>query len=216
MAKHLIDTDLYIDLIQSGVTLPLIRELYYRVAPGIYFSSVEPQLRRERQNLYGRLRTASEEEPRLAQGHSHRKLEARQSNSLRAAAQIAVVSLSLLPQRIRPSMCSTQRCIAFLPSLFFMLDNDQAADGGDLAEISVGIAFGDGGERYAKYNQRENAHSRWPSRERPSRQTFGARHYRMMLTAPCSLSASMSSTAFLRWIFSCPSTRFSWCSYQPT
>ena len=43
MAKHLIDTDLYIDLIQSGVTLPLIRELYYNDAPGIYFSSIVAQ-----------------------------------------------------------------------------------------------------------------------------------------------------------------------------
>jgi predicted nucleic acid-binding protein len=43
VAKHLIDTGLYIDLIQSGVTLPLIRELYYKDAPGIYFSSVVAQ-----------------------------------------------------------------------------------------------------------------------------------------------------------------------------
>ena len=43
MAKHLIDTDLYIDLIQSGTTLPLIRELYDKDAPGIYFSSVVVQ-----------------------------------------------------------------------------------------------------------------------------------------------------------------------------
>ena len=40
MAKHLIDTDLYIDLIQSGTTLSLIRELYDKDAPGIYFSSI--------------------------------------------------------------------------------------------------------------------------------------------------------------------------------
>ncbi len=40
MAKHLVDTDLYIDLIQSGATLPLLRELYERDAPGIYFSSI--------------------------------------------------------------------------------------------------------------------------------------------------------------------------------
>lgn len=40
MPKHLIDTDLYIDLIQSGNTLPIIRELYDKEAPGIYFSSV--------------------------------------------------------------------------------------------------------------------------------------------------------------------------------
>ena len=40
MAKHLIGTDLYIDVIQSGTTLPLIRELYDRDAPGIYFSSI--------------------------------------------------------------------------------------------------------------------------------------------------------------------------------
>jgi len=43
MAKHLIDTDLYIDLIQSGTTLPLIRELYEQDAPGIYFSSIVVQ-----------------------------------------------------------------------------------------------------------------------------------------------------------------------------
>ena len=43
MAKHLIDTDLYIDLIQSGSTLPLIRELYDKDAPGIYFSSIVAQ-----------------------------------------------------------------------------------------------------------------------------------------------------------------------------
>ena len=43
MGKHLIDTDLYIDLIQSGMTLPLIRELYENDAPGIYFSSVVAQ-----------------------------------------------------------------------------------------------------------------------------------------------------------------------------
>jgi hypothetical protein len=40
VAKHLIDTDLYIDLIQSGTTLPLIRERYDKDAPGIYFSSI--------------------------------------------------------------------------------------------------------------------------------------------------------------------------------
>ena len=43
MAKHLIDTDLYIDLIQSGTTLSLIRELYDKDAPGIYFSSIVAQ-----------------------------------------------------------------------------------------------------------------------------------------------------------------------------
>jgi predicted nucleic acid-binding protein len=43
VAKHLIDTDLYIDLIQTGTTLSLIRELYAKEAPGIYFSSVVAQ-----------------------------------------------------------------------------------------------------------------------------------------------------------------------------
>jgi len=43
VAKHLIDTDLYIDLIQSGTTFPLIRELYDKEAPDIYFSSVVAQ-----------------------------------------------------------------------------------------------------------------------------------------------------------------------------
>ena len=40
MAKHLIDSDLYIDLIQSRTTLPILRELYENDAPGIYFSSI--------------------------------------------------------------------------------------------------------------------------------------------------------------------------------
>jgi predicted nucleic acid-binding protein len=43
VAKHLIDTDLYIDLIQSRTTLPFIREIYDKDAPGIYFSSVVAQ-----------------------------------------------------------------------------------------------------------------------------------------------------------------------------
>jgi predicted nucleic acid-binding protein len=43
VAKHLIDADLYIDLIQTGETLPIVRELYEREAPGIYFSSVVAQ-----------------------------------------------------------------------------------------------------------------------------------------------------------------------------
>jgi len=43
VAKHLIDTDLYIDLIQSGTTRPFIRELYDKDAPGIYFSSIVAQ-----------------------------------------------------------------------------------------------------------------------------------------------------------------------------
>ncbi len=40
MAKHLIDSDLYIDLIQSRSTLPILRALYESDAPGIYFSSI--------------------------------------------------------------------------------------------------------------------------------------------------------------------------------
>jgi len=43
VAKHLIDTDLYIDLIQTGGTVPIVRELYEKDAPGIYFSSVVAQ-----------------------------------------------------------------------------------------------------------------------------------------------------------------------------
>jgi predicted nucleic acid-binding protein len=43
VTKHLIDTDLYIDLIQSGTTLPVIRELYNKEAPGMYFSSIVAQ-----------------------------------------------------------------------------------------------------------------------------------------------------------------------------
>jgi len=43
VAKHLIDTDLYIDLIQSGTTLPFISELYAKDAPGLYFSSIVAQ-----------------------------------------------------------------------------------------------------------------------------------------------------------------------------
>ena len=40
MTKHLIDTDLYIDLIQSRSTLPILRVIYESDAPGIYFSSI--------------------------------------------------------------------------------------------------------------------------------------------------------------------------------
>src|SRR2546430_9045125 len=36
-------SDLYVDLIQSGTTLPIIRELYEKDAPGIYFSSIVVQ-----------------------------------------------------------------------------------------------------------------------------------------------------------------------------
>jgi predicted nucleic acid-binding protein len=43
VAKHLIDTDLYIDLIQSGGTVPIVRELYEKDAPGIHFSSIVAQ-----------------------------------------------------------------------------------------------------------------------------------------------------------------------------
>jgi predicted nucleic acid-binding protein len=43
MARHLIDSDLYIDLIQSGTALPILREIYERDAPGIFFSSVVAQ-----------------------------------------------------------------------------------------------------------------------------------------------------------------------------
>jgi predicted nucleic acid-binding protein len=43
VTKHLIDTDLYIDLIQSGTTLPIIAQLYAKEAPGIYFSSIVAQ-----------------------------------------------------------------------------------------------------------------------------------------------------------------------------
>jgi predicted nucleic acid-binding protein len=38
-----VDTDLYIDLIQSGTTLPVLSELYAKETPGIYFSSVVAQ-----------------------------------------------------------------------------------------------------------------------------------------------------------------------------
>ena len=43
MSNHLIDTDVYIDLIQSGETLPILRELYDKETPGIYFSSIVVQ-----------------------------------------------------------------------------------------------------------------------------------------------------------------------------
>jgi predicted nucleic acid-binding protein len=42
-AKHLIDTDLYIDLIRSGASLPIIAQLYEKETPGIYFSSIVAQ-----------------------------------------------------------------------------------------------------------------------------------------------------------------------------
>jgi predicted nucleic acid-binding protein len=40
MSKHLIDSDLYIDLIRTGSYLPEIDLLYERETPNIYFSSV--------------------------------------------------------------------------------------------------------------------------------------------------------------------------------
>jgi predicted nucleic acid-binding protein len=43
VAEHLIDTDVYVNLIRTAKTLPLIRELYEKEAPGIYFSSVVAQ-----------------------------------------------------------------------------------------------------------------------------------------------------------------------------
>lgn len=43
MSKHLIDTDLYIDLIRTGESHSIIREIYKRETPGIYFSSVVAQ-----------------------------------------------------------------------------------------------------------------------------------------------------------------------------
>jgi predicted nucleic acid-binding protein len=43
VAKHLIDTDLYVDLIQSGKTISIISELYQQEAPNIYFSSIVAQ-----------------------------------------------------------------------------------------------------------------------------------------------------------------------------
>lgn len=43
MAKHLIDTDLYIDLIQTRTTHAFIREIYAKETPGIYFSSIVVQ-----------------------------------------------------------------------------------------------------------------------------------------------------------------------------
>jgi predicted nucleic acid-binding protein len=43
VTKHLIDTDLYIDLIQSGSTFPVIEQLYAKETPGIYFSSIVAQ-----------------------------------------------------------------------------------------------------------------------------------------------------------------------------
>jgi predicted nucleic acid-binding protein len=43
VTKHLIDTDLYIDLIQSGRTLPIIEQLYAKETPGIYFCSIVAQ-----------------------------------------------------------------------------------------------------------------------------------------------------------------------------
>lgn len=40
MRKHIVDTDLYIDLIQTGGVLPVLRELYEWHTSGIFFSSV--------------------------------------------------------------------------------------------------------------------------------------------------------------------------------
>jgi hypothetical protein len=39
MKKHVIDTDLYVDLIRTGENHLFIREIYEKETPGIYFSS---------------------------------------------------------------------------------------------------------------------------------------------------------------------------------
>lgn len=41
--KHLIDTDLYVDLIRTGASHPVIRAIYEKETPGIHFSSVVAQ-----------------------------------------------------------------------------------------------------------------------------------------------------------------------------
>ncbi len=43
MAKHVIDTDLYIDLIRTGNSAPQIDAIYARETAGIYFSSIVAQ-----------------------------------------------------------------------------------------------------------------------------------------------------------------------------
>lgn len=43
MDKHLIDTDLYVDLIRTGASHPVIRAIYEKETPGIHFSSVVAQ-----------------------------------------------------------------------------------------------------------------------------------------------------------------------------
>ncbi len=43
MKKHLIDTDLYVDLIRTGDSHSIIREIYENETPGIHFSSVVAQ-----------------------------------------------------------------------------------------------------------------------------------------------------------------------------
>jgi len=43
VTKHVVDTDLYVDLIRGGPSLSILRELYMKEAPGMYFSSVVMQ-----------------------------------------------------------------------------------------------------------------------------------------------------------------------------
>ncbi|MCI0415882.1 type II toxin-antitoxin system VapC family toxin [bacterium] len=43
MGKHIIDTDLYVDLIRTGKSHSVIREIYVKEIPGIHFSSVVAQ-----------------------------------------------------------------------------------------------------------------------------------------------------------------------------
>ena len=43
MQKHVIDTDLYVDLIRTGKSHPVIREIYEKETPGIHFNSVVAQ-----------------------------------------------------------------------------------------------------------------------------------------------------------------------------
>jgi predicted nucleic acid-binding protein len=110
VAKHLLDTDLYIDLIQSGITLPLIREIYDKDTPGIYFSSVvaqellagarSPAARRRVEILYrpfervGRVVTPSHSQWKDAGGILAKVLDDRPDLKTKLPALVCLLALS--------------------------------------------------------------------------------------------------------------------------
>jgi predicted nucleic acid-binding protein len=119
VAKHLLDTDLYIDLIQSGITLPLIREIYDKDTPGIYFSSVvaqellagvrSPGARRRVEILYGRVVTPSRSQWKDAGGILAKVLDDRPDLKTKLPALVNDCLLALSARSLGASLYTRNR-----------------------------------------------------------------------------------------------------------